>query len=134
MVHVSCSGSSHHVCFPTNTKVKGAKQGQPKARQLPLKEGFQKLPQDTFTYISVARIQSYGHSPFPRTLGKAVVTLHSHELWQTLETWALEGNQQSLSHCSILSILTSVSPKPLTQLTRVKAKFEGHVPFLSCMI
>lgn len=91
MVQVSCSGSSHHVCIPTNTKVKGAKKGQPKARQLPLKEGFQKLPQDTFTYISLARIQSYGHSPFPRTLGKVVITLHSHELWQTLGNVGIGG-------------------------------------------
>lgn len=56
------------------------------ARQLPFKEGSQKLPQDTFIHISLARIHSHDLIQFPGSLGGAVFGLYSHEYCWKSET------------------------------------------------
>ena len=56
------------------------------ACQLPFTEGSQKLPQDTFIYISLARIHSQDIIQFPGSLGGAVFSLYSHEYCWKSET------------------------------------------------
>ena len=76
------------------------------ACQLSFKEGSQKLPQDTFIYISLARIHSQDFIQFPGSLGGAVFSLYSHEYCWKSET-PCPGKKREVGQPTIFAKLLS---------------------------